>query len=173
LTPRDRGRERYGEPGRGAVVQRPLLDLSQVSPPNFPVGAFVKSVELQVNADRPAVAAVALAERVGERLVGGQPDAVRIEGDVADRAGLGGIDEAENVLVDGGFPAGEHHHLRLTLRSDEHVQHLLALLRRDRVPVGLVTRIGETDGAVQVAVRVYLDDAQAGMLLVLRAQPAV
>src|SRR5215469_13321557 len=72
-----------------------------------------------------------------------------------------------------GLPAGEHHHLRLTLRSDERVQHPLALLQRDRIPVGLVTGIGETDRAVQVAVRVHLDNAQAGMLLVLRAQPAI
>ena len=75
--------------------------------------------------------------------------------------------------MDGGLPAGEHHHLRLALRGDEHVEHPVALLEGDRVAVGLVAGVGEADRAVQVAVGVDLDDPEAGVLLVLRAQPAV
>jgi hypothetical protein len=75
--------------------------------------------------------------------------------------------------VDGGFAAGEHHHLRLTLAVDEHVEHPFALVEGDGVAVGLVAGVGEADRAVQVAAGVHLDDAQAGVLLVFRAQPTI
>ena len=87
--------------------------------------------------------------------------------------GLREVDELQDVLVDGGLPAGEHHHLRFPLRGDEGVQHHRALLRSDGVAVGLMPGVGEADRAVQVAAGVDLDNAEAGVLLVLRAQAAV
>src|SRR5262249_42722730 len=72
----DRCRERHGEPGPGAVVQRPALDRPQVPSTDLPVGALVKAVELQVNVDRLTVAAVALAERGGAPLVPAPPNAL-------------------------------------------------------------------------------------------------
>jgi len=106
-------------------------------------------------------------------VVGGQPDAVGVERHRPDRPFLGHVDEREDVLVNGRFAAGEHHDLGLALTGDERVEHGGALVDGDRVPVGLVPGVGETDRAVQVAVRVDLDDAEAGVLFVLGAQPAV
>ena len=82
-----------------------------------------------------------------------------------DRALLGEVEELEDLLVDGGFTAGEDDHLGLALAGDEDVQHPLALLTRDRVPVGLVAGVGEADRAVEVAAGLHLDDAEAGALV--------
>ena len=160
-------------PCLGAVVQGPLLERTQVPAADLQVGALVEAVELEIDVHRLARHVVAFAEFGNEVLVGGQADAVGVDVDVLDGAGLGEVDEVQDVLVDGGLAAGEHHHLRLTLGRHEGVEHPLALLVGDGVAVRLVAGVGEADRAVQVAAGVDLDDAQAGVLLVLRAQPAV
>ena len=86
---------------------------------------------------------------------------------------MGGVDEVEDLFVDGRFAAGEHHDFGFALGGDERVQQLFALCQGDGVPIGLVTRVGKTDRAVQVAVRVDLDQPEAGVLFVVRAQAAV
>ena len=172
-APLDRGHQGHGQASLGAVIQRPLLAFTQIRAADLPVRTFVESVELQIDVDRLAAAPVALPQRRYEAPVGGQPDAVGVEVDIADRLALRQVDELQDVPVNGGFPAGEHHHLRLPFRGDEHVQHLFALLDGDGIAVGLVTGVGEADRAVQVAAGVDLDDPQAGVLLVLRAQAAV
>jgi hypothetical protein len=70
--------------------------------------------------------------------------------------------------------AGELQHLGLALGRHERVEHPSDLCAREREVVGLApSGVGEADRAVQVAAAVDLDDAQARVLLVLRADPAV
>jgi hypothetical protein len=161
-----------GQARVGAVVQRLAFAGAQVAAADLAVGALVEPVELQVDVDRPA-GPVPPPDLGHEVFVGGEADAVGVEVDRLDRTRLGGVDEVDDVFVDGGFAAGEHHHLGLTFGGDEHVQHRLALSQGDRIPVGLVAGVGEAHRAVQVAAGVHLDDPQAGVLLVLRAQAAV
>ena len=73
----------------------------------------------------------------------------------------------------GRLTPGEHHHLRLPLGADERIQAGLHLLNVQGKAVRLVARVGEADRAIQVAARVDLDQAQAGVLLVLWTQPAI
>ncbi len=76
----------------------------------------------------------------------------------------------QDFRVDGGLAPAELDYLRLAFQLDEPVQHPLDLFHRQAEPrLG----VGEADGAVQVAVAVDLDKSQAGVLLVLGAQPAV
>jgi len=133
---------------------------------------LVEPVELQIDVDRPA-RPVPLAERRHECPVAGEPNSVGVQVDRPDRAVLCGIDELQDLPMDGGLPTGEHHHLGLSLARHEDVEHPLALRQVDGVPVGLVAGVGKTDRAVQIAAGVDLDDAQARVLLVFRAQPAV
>jgi hypothetical protein len=74
-----------------------------------------------------------------------------------------------------GFAPGELHRLRLALGAHERVEHLLHLLQAERVTVLLRpgARFGEADRAVEVADGVHLDDPEAGVLGVLRTDPAV
>ncbi len=172
----DRSDQGDGEADRGAVVQRPLLGLAQVPATDGQVGLLVEPVELQVDVHR-AARAVAAAELGHKPSVGGESEAVGVEVDRIDRARLGEIDHREDVLVDRGLAPGEHHHLGFALGGHERVEHGGALLDGDAVAVRTVLTqragVGEADRAVQVAAGVDLDDAQAGVLLVLGAQPTV
>lgn len=167
-----RGHQADGQARRGAVVQGPLLYVPQIVAPDSTMCCLVQAVELQVDVHGVA-GTVAGGELVDESPVGGQPDAVGVDDDGLDRAGLGGVDELEELFVDGRFATEEHHHFGFTLGGNERVEHPFTLRRGDGVAVGLVARVGETDRAVQVAVCVDLDQPQAGVLLVVRAQPAV
>jgi hypothetical protein len=77
------------------------------------------------------------------------------------------------TMVDRRLAAGELDDLGLALGGDEAVKHEVDLLARERIAIRLVTRIGEADWAVEVAGGVDLDQCQAGVLLVLRAEAAV
>nr|WP_233163229.1 hypothetical protein [Glycomyces salinus] len=121
----------------------------------------------------PGAGAIPLAQGGDEIPVRGEPDPVGVDVDRADGPFQGYVDEFEEVLVDGRLAAGEHDHLGLAFGGHEDVEHLRALLAGYRVAVGLVAGVGEADRAVEVAPGVDLDDAQACVLLVLGAQPAV
>ena len=70
----------------------------------------------------------------------------------------------------GGFSPAELDHLGVALYLDKAVQHTLHLFQRQaEADAG----VGETDGAVEVAGGVDLDEAQAHVLLVFRAKAAV
>ena len=131
------------------------------------MGALAQAVELQVHADPQ------LGEPPDERGVGGEADAVGVEGHRPDRLGPAELDDLDDLRMDGRLAAAEHDHLGLALAGDEDVEHAVDLLEAQRVAVGLVAGVGEADRAVEVAVGVDLDDPEAGVLLVLRAEAAV
>lgn len=158
-----------------ATVSMPLTweELAGADPDDYTMTTVPELVKIR---DDPWAGMDDVAQSIAPLLdlaVGGQPDAVGVDDDGLDRAGLGGVDELEELFVDGRFATGEHHHFGFTLGGNERVEHPFTLRRGDGVAVGLVARVGETDRAVQVAVCVDLDQPQAGVLLVVRAQPAV
>ncbi len=75
--------------------------------------------------------------------------------------------------MDGGLAARQHHHLGLAFRPNEGIEARLHLLEGQRETLRVMAGPGEADRAVEVAMAVDLEDAEAGMLLVIRAQPAV
>lgn len=103
----------------------------------------------------------------------GEPDAVGVEHDGAHALVPGHGTELEDLGVDGGLTAREHDDFGFAFGGHEGVEAGLDLVQRQREPVGLVTGVGEAHRAVEVAGGVDLDDPQAGVLLVVRAQPAV
>src|SRR5262249_31221203 len=129
-------------------------------------------VQLEIDVHRMA-GPVASGNRGGESPVGGEADAVGVDDDCLDGAGLRGINGLEDLVLNGGLSTGETHDFWFTLGGGEGVEHPLALGHRDGVAVGVVAGIGETDRAVQVAVTIDLDQPQAGVLFVIWAQPAV
>src|SRR5687768_8856883 len=72
--------------------------------------------------------------------------------------------------MDGWLAAGELDHLRVALGLQQTVEDALDLLQR-QAEAG--PSVGEAERALHVASRVDLDDAEASVLLVLRAEPAV
>ena len=131
------------------------------------MGVELEAVELEVDV-RPQPL-----ELADEAAVAGQADAVGVQHHHPDPALLRHLDEANDVLVDRGLAARELDHLRLALRAHEGVEHRRHLILGQGIAVGLVARVGEADRAVQVAAGVDLDDPEAGVLLVLGAEPAV
>ena len=73
-----------------------------------------------------------------ELAVVGQADAVGVESDALDPLVVGEGDEVEDLGVDGGLPAGEHHHLGTALGPDEGVEAGLHLLEGQGEAVRLV-----------------------------------
>src|SRR5947207_7253151 len=73
------------------------------------------------------------------------------------------------------LPTRELNDLRLTLGLDKPVEHELNLLARELEPGLGEVRAGvrEAQRAIHVAGGVHLDERQAGVLLVLRAETAV
>ena len=105
-----------------------------------------------------------------ETVVLGDAYAVGVEHDHGDALVEGQPQHGQDFRVNRRLAAAELHHLRLALQLDETVQHPLHLGHRKAEPrLG----VGETDRAVEVAMAVDLDQTQAGVLLVLWAQPAV
>ncbi|MFN8557897.1 MAG: hypothetical protein U0531_11330 [Dehalococcoidia bacterium] len=68
------------------------------------------------------------------------------------------------------LPAAELHHVRLTFELDEAVEHPLHLRHGERKAV---LGVGEADRTVEVADAVDLNQAEAGVLLVIGAKAAV
>jgi hypothetical protein len=168
LTPRLHRRDQQRrQAGLGAPFQRLGLRGPQVPAPQRQVGRLLQAVELQVDPDTQ------LGEGGAEPAVARKADAVGVEHHVADALVAGQRAELEDLRVDRRLPAGEHDHLGLALGRDERVQPGLDLLARQRETVRVVAGVGEAHRAVEVAGRVDLDQPDARMLLVVRAQPAV
>ena len=85
---------------------------------------------------------------------------------------LHGVEDGEEIRVDGRLAAGELDEIGLALACDQCVQHALDLGERPVAAVD-VGRIGKADRASEVAGFVDLDDREAAVLLVVGAQPAI
>ena len=109
---------------------------------------------------------VLLGQFVQELVVEGDAHAVGVDHDLAYAPVPGGLDHLHQVRVNGGLAAAELDDLGVTLSLHEAVKHELHLLHRQAEADPC---IGETDGAVQVAGRVDLDQGQAYVSFVLRA----
>jgi len=72
--------------------------------------------------------------------------------------------------MNGRLSAAELDHLRLALQLQQAVQHPLHLFQGKSKPDA---GVGEANRASQIAAGIYFDKGRAGVLLVLRAQPAV
>jgi hypothetical protein len=81
--------------------------------------------------------------------------------------------ELEDLRMDRGLAAGEHHDLRFSLGGDERVEAGGDLLDGQCETIALVAGVGEAHWTVEVAGRVDLDYPQTGVLLVIGTQPAV
>ncbi len=165
----DRGDEGDGQAVLGTCVQGGLLGRPQVPTSKRQMGGLGQPVELQVDVGPLGQGS----QVVDELAVMSEPQSVGVEVEMADTLLGGEAQEVEDLRVDGRLAAGEHDHLRLTLRADKGVQASLDLVEGEREPVGLVAGVGEADRAVKVAAAVDFDDPQTGVLFVLRAQPAV
>src|SRR5258708_17447391 len=89
-----------------------------------------------------------------------KPDATRVCG----------AHEIDDLGMDGWFAARELNDFRSALRSDEVVEHLLDFFHRE---VEARTGFGEAERTIHITHTVHLDDAEARVLLVVRAKAAV
>src|SRR5215211_4891927 len=107
--------------------------------------------------------------------VAGEADAVRVQHHQRDVAAFSSGQHVEDLRVDRGLAAGELNGLGLALGPDEGVEHRVDLLQRQAVAVLLWpgAGVGEADRAVEVARGVDLDDPQAGVLGMLRADTTI
>jgi hypothetical protein len=69
-----------------------------------------------------------------------------------------------------GSPPRKLHHLRIALGPDVVVQNIFHLFQSE---IESRTGLRETQGTGHVASSVHFNDAEAGMLLVIRTEPAV
>ena len=91
---------------------------------------------------------------------------------MADRAPPRRRQDLEELGMQGRLAAGDLHQVRLSFRGDQRVQHPLDLLQR-AVGLALHGRVRETHGAGQVAGLIDLEDGEARVLFVVRAEAAV
>lgn len=75
-------------------------------------------------------------------------DVVGVDDDGFDWVGLGGVDEFEELFVDGWFVIGEYYYFGFIFGGNECVEYLFILCCGDGVVVGLVVRVGEIDWVV-------------------------
>ena len=108
---------------------------------------------------------------MGEELViFGQPHTVGVDHHLADAPVIGGLDHFGQLRVDCRFAAAELDDFRVALNFDKAVEHGLHLLQGQVVSDA---GVGEAHGAVEVAGGVHLDEAEANVLFVLRAEAAI
>jgi hypothetical protein len=72
--------------------------------------------------------------------------------------------------MEGGLTTAELHHLRVPFGWDESFEHGVDLFQTQVVPR---SGVGKASGTRQVAAGIDLDEGQAGVLLVLRAQSTI
>ena len=153
----------------------PLERLERLNPDAREVGAAERlqrggpeRIELEIDLE----AGLEFRERGGEIGLPRDPDAVGVEHDVADRLRLGERDDVENLRVDGRLAAGDLHEVGHAFARDQRVEHEIDLGERP-VQRALGARIGEADRAGEVARLVDVDQREAGVLLVVRAEAAI
>ncbi len=96
--------------------------------------------------------------------------AVGVQHDVGDAACLRRPHHRNDLRVDGRLAARELHDLRIAFGGDEAVQNVFHFFER-QIEAG--SRFGETERARHIARAVDLDDAEAGVLLVVGAEAAI
>lgn len=121
---------------------------------------WLKAVELEV--DRGSD----LGQVCQEAVVVGNPLAVGIKHHMPDTAILGSLEHGNDLTMDRWFAAGELDDLRVPLGLDQVIENSLHLFQGE---VEADPGIGEAEGAVHVAAAIDFDDAQTGVLLVIRA----
>ncbi len=102
----------------------------------------------------------------------GDADAVGVQHHMADRPAPRRVQDLEDLWVQGRLAAGDLQQIRLAFALDQEVEHALdfgeaALPRAQR------RRTGETGRAGEVAMLVDLDQCEAAVLLVVRAEAAI
>ena len=131
-------------------------------------GFAAEGVELEVELELGHVGG----EAVGEGFVLRDADAVGVDHEVADGAALGGVEDFEELRVDGGLAAGDLDDVGLGFVGDDAVEHAFDLVEGFVLgAVGAGLRVA--DGAGEVAGVADLEEGEAGVLLVVGAEAAV
>jgi hypothetical protein len=113
------------------------------------------------------------AQAADERLLPGQADAVRADGDPVDSRRLSQLDEVQEARVDGRLPAGQVHDVQGTaVRGGEVIEHAAEIVQV-HVERAVVAVVDVADRAVEVAGAGDGDHGQADLLGVARAGSAV
>ena len=102
----------------------------------------------------------------------GNFEAVGIDHDVADRAGLREFENLEKIGMNGGFAAGNLHDVGMAFVANDGIEHFFDE-REGPMLQALWATGGITDGATQIAGVGDFDERDAGMLLVVGAEPAI
>ena len=153
---------------RFEVGERSLMDGRKVSAAHLLQHVIVQRIELQVDLDARLVSR----QLRDEFRLARDAQAVGVDHQVTDRAHLGGIENGEEIRVQGRFTAGKLDHVGLGLVGDDGVEHRLDFGQR-AVILLLRAGFGIAHRAAQVAMLGDLDHRQAGVLHVVRAQAAI
>src|SRR5947199_8354193 len=163
--PLEGGNDRDVEPVSRESIERPQLLRKNIRLAAYePIGVPLEAVELEVQRGPHLV------ELLKESIVAGDALAVGVDHHEADFSGVCGSDEIDDMWVHGRLAAGKLHHLGPTFGPHVIVEHLLDFLE-GQAKAG--RRIGKAKGTIHVAGAVDLDDAEAGVLLVVRAKSTV
>ena len=145
-----------------------LADAPEIGAADVHQRRAVETVELQVDFEP----CLARRQRIDEVRVLGDAQPVGVDHQVPDRPVLRHVDDGKDVGMDRRLAARQLQQVRLAFAFNERVHHCgdgferqMRRLRRRGA--------GETHGTFEIAGLVNLDDRQAGMLLVIRAQPAI
>jgi hypothetical protein len=128
----------------------------------------VQGVELQVDLE----ARLQLGQRIDEGRILGNADAVRVQHDMANRTASCGRQNFEDLGMDGWLAARDLDQIGLALAGHQGIEHAFDF-GQAAMRVTLGRRVGKADRTGEIAGLVDLDDGQAGMLLVVGAQPAI
>jgi hypothetical protein len=150
------------------VLQRLLPYAAQIRAAQLHEGIALQRVELQVDLEP----ALVLGEPRGEIRLLRDADAIGVDHHVAHRPRAHRVEHGEELGMQGRLAARELHQVGLALAGDQRVHH--AFDRRQRQVLAARRRgIGEADRAAEIAVLVDLDQRQARVLLVVRAEAAI
>ena len=111
-------------------------------------------------------------QRLHELRLLGNPDAVGIEHQMADGPPFRRRDDLQDLRMDCGFTAGQLQKVGLALAGHQRIHHPFNFCQR---PMGSLRRgtVGKADRTGEIARLVHINQRQARMLLVVRAEPAI
>lgn len=156
----------------GNAVCRKLPDgvqfhLEQIPASDLFIDLRFQAVELQIDFE----AAIKRGQFLNESLVLGQADAVRVQHDIVHVLCPDHAYDADDFRMQGRFAAADLDDLGPSaFRLDQEIDHLFDLSDFQETPL---LSVGITGRAIEIASRGDFDQADASMLLVLAAEPAI
>lgn len=161
----NRWNERHVQPDLSQPIERLQLLFKNVGlAPYDAIGFAVEAIELKIEGGPDFI------EPFQKSVVACDALSVRVDHHEWNAAPFCGLNKIDDLRMNRRLPTGKLNDLRITFRPYEVIQHRFNFLQ---CQAEARTRFGETERAVHITRAIHFNDAEAGVLLMVRTQSTI